>query len=242
MAALGGPELQSILLIQLLQSNPIFLVYLSIPQVSNLAARNVRLRKPRALLWDNCLIIVKQIHDELIQTRQILCIRRVLLLPLVIDVGQEIRVLEVLIRGLAGRLVRAAEVLRGHEVRLHPVAPRVRLQQPDVRLAQPVRSAADLVLGDAVMLAAEGDKVVHARHVAPLDETAEELAALREAERVDCRRRGDDRMRREVGAYFGDLLREVAEEGSGFVRIGVLVYADVVHKSPWVRLDCEVAD
>ena len=78
------------------------------------------------------------------------------------------------------------------------------------------------------MLAAEGDKTPHRRAVAALDIAAQELPALREAQRVDGGRGRQDGVGGEVVADFGDLQGQVAVEGGGAVGGGVVVEPDVV--------------
>ena len=64
MCTRGRPEYQSALLIQLLQSNTIFLVFGPLSQRRNFLARSVDLRKPSRLLGDHGNVILKHIHDK----------------------------------------------------------------------------------------------------------------------------------------------------------------------------------
>jgi len=92
------------------------------------------------------------------------------------------------------------------------------------------------------VLAAECDEVCDGRVVAAFDVGSEKLAALREAEGVDLRCCGEDRVGCEIVADFLDLKCEVAEEGCGAVGGGVVVDADVVDVGAWVDFLGKVTD
>lgn len=75
-----------------------------------------------------------------------------------------------------------------------------------------VAPAAFLELGDAVVLAAEGDEVTDGRVIASFDVGAEELAALREAEGVDGRCGGEDGFGGELIADGRNLFGDISEK------------------------------
>lgn len=70
------------------------------------------------------------------------------------------------------------------------------------------------------MLAAEGDEVADGRVVAAFDVPAQELPALREAQRIDRGGGRKDRIRAELVADERDLLSEIADEGGLAVGAG----------------------
>ena len=72
------------------------------------------------------------------------------------------------------------------------------------------------------MLGAKGDEVRDGGVIAALDVRAHELAALREADRVDGGAFGEDGVGGEVGADLRDLVGQVAEEGGAAVAAGVV--------------------
>ena len=121
-----------------------------------------------------------------------------------------------------------AIVLRGHELRLDEIAPRLRLEEALPAIAQPVVRVALLELGDAVVLRAEGDEAGDGRVVAALDVGAQELAALREAQAIDGGSAGEDGVQGEVGADLSDLFVDVAPKGGSLVRIGVVIEVNKV--------------
>ena len=133
----------------------------------------------------------------------------VLARPLVVDVGQEIRVVEVVLV-----VVGVAVVLRGHDVALDVVGPHgAALEQGVGGVAHKVRGALALLEGgNAVVLAAEGEQAADGRVVAALDVAAQELAALGEADGVDGGRGGQYGVGEERGADGVDLFGDVAEE------------------------------
>lgn len=78
------------------------------------------------------------------------------------------------------------------------------------------------------MRATEGGQRLHWRAVATLDVSAEEEAALREADGVDGRGNRQDGIGGDEITDGGNMFCEVAQEGGGAVRAGVFVYADIV--------------
>lgn len=88
------------------------------------------------------------------------------------------------------------------------------------------------------MLAAESDETADRRDIAPLDVGAEELAALGEAEGVDCWGGGEDGVGGEEGADGVDLEGEVAEEGGGAVGGCVVVEMDDISEGAGVDFFC----
>ena len=102
-------------------------------------------------------------------------------------------------------------------------------------LAEPIGSRTLLELGDAVVLRAKRHQVRDWGIVAPLDVGAQELAALRKAHGVECRRRRENRVRSEVGADLIDLIGNVSEEGGPPVVGRVVVEVDIVHEG--ARID-----
>lgn len=92
------------------------------------------------------------------------------------------------------------------------------------------------------MLRTECDEVRDRRVVAPLDVGAHELAALGEADGIDGGRGGEDGVSGEVGAYLGDLVVQVTEEGGLGVGVGVVAEADVIDEGAGVDFFGEFAD
>ena len=166
----------------------------------------------------------------MLQPRQILPVRRVLRLPLIVDVGQEVTRLEIAIQ-----LRRVAEVLRGHEPALHEGGPGPGAEQRVRALAHEVGSGgAGLELRDAVVLGAKGEEGAHGRVVAALDVAAQELAALAEAEGVDGGRSAEDGVGEELVAHELDLFCDVAEEGGAAVGRARVCQVDDVDICAWV--------
>ena len=133
---------------------------------------------------------------------------------LVVDVGQEIGVVEVVLV-----IIAVAIVLRGHEVALDVVAPyRAALEEGVRGVTHEVCGAlAAFEGGDAVVLAAEREKASDGRVVAALDVAAEELATLGEADRVDGGGGGEDGVVEERLTDSVDLFCYVTEEGGAAI-------------------------
>ena len=121
--------------------------------------------KPAALLRDDSLVLQEQHEHQPIQALKIGLIRRIALLhTLVVDGREEAARGEVLLEALG-----VAEVLRLHELALREVgvdpaeggAPRERTHD--------VERPAERDVGDAHVLRAEGDQVVHWGRVMSLD-------------------------------------------------------------------------
>ena len=79
------------------------------------------------------------------------------------------------------------------------------------------------------MLAPHRDQVAHRRGVAPLDVPAQELAALREPDRVDGGCCAKDRLRGELLADGVDLFRYVSQERGLAVAGAAVGELDCVH-------------
>src|SRR4051794_29591183 len=75
------------------------------------------------------------------------------------------------------------------------------------------RTLAFLELADAIVLTAEGDQASDGRVIAALNVAAEELASLRESDRVYRGSRAQDRVVQEGLADKINLLGDIAEEG-----------------------------
>lgn len=110
---------------------------------------------------------------------------------------------------------RVAEVLGGDEVGLRPGGPFTAGEQRRGGFAGPVPpGAVGEERGDAVVLRAEGEQGCWGvREGAGLQERAEELAALGEAEEVPPGGGEGGGEREEGGADVGELRGEVPEEG-----------------------------
>ena len=126
-------------------------------------------------------------------------------------------------------------------MRLYIVRPGVSLEQPDPRLAKPIARSAHLVFLDTVVLGTKGYEILDRRDIATLHEPAKELPALREAQRVDGWRSGDDGMGGEGVANLSELFGQIADEGCGSVGAGVVIEVDVVYDGVWVCFDGEFA-
>lgn len=209
MITLDGPEAQRALSIQGLQTQPVLLVHLALLQRRMLPI-DLYLSEPRRLLGNGNSVVLKQVHDEIVQADEILLVRFILLVPLIIDIRKVIRLIQV--QGVVA-VLDGAVVLRGHKAVLHKAAPDVEAQERHGRLADVVQGPALLELGDAVVLAAKGDEVADTGEVAPLNVSAEELAALGEANGVDGRRGGEDAVLGQLIAYYLHLVSDVADEG-----------------------------
>lgn len=165
----------------------------------------------------------------MIHSRQIFPVRRVLDLPLVVHIRQEIAMLQVRVQ-----LFGVAEVLRRDEPLLDEARPPAPAEERLPAAAEVVGRAAGLELGDAVVLAAEGDEGVDGRGVAALDVGAQELPALREPQRVDPRRRAEDVVRVQLRADAVHLRVHVAEEAGLSVAAAAGGEVDEVHVGAWV--------
>ena len=217
--AADGPEAQPSLLVQPAQAQPVLLVHGPLAQGRGLGA--VDLLEPRGLAGDDGGVVGEHVQHQVAQCGQVVGVAHVLQLPLVVDVGQEVTVLQVCVQ-----VGRVAVVLRGHEPRLHEGAPRVEAQQGHGPAAEHVRRPAGAELDDAVVLAAEGGEAAHRRRTTiasstPLDVAAQELPALGEADGVDGRRGAQDGVGGQLGAHGLQLGGDVAEEGRRAVGVGV---------------------
>lgn len=216
-------ELEASLAVELTEADPVLLVHLAGTQRGDLGA--IDLFEPGRLLGDGSGVVLEHVHDKVGQLGNVFLVLGVLELALVVDVSKKVGVLQV---GVV--VLRVAEVLGRDEARLDHVAPGVEAQQGHGALAQPVGVAAVAELGDAVVLAAEGDQTADGREVATLDIAAQELAALGEADGVDGGGRGEDGMGGQRFADRVELGGDVAEEGGPAVRVGVGAEGDGVHK------------
>lgn len=185
-----GDEVEAVLLVQLLQANPVFLVDGAVAQVGDGAlgvGSRIDLGEPAALLGDDGLIVAEDDHDELLERREILGVSFVLLRALVVDVSEKVGVGQVVL--VVGWV---AVVLGGDEAALHEVGPHgAALEQGVGALADPIgRGRTLLELGDPVVLAAERDQAADGRGpgAAALDVAAQELPSLAEPNGVDCGR------------------------------------------------------
>ncbi|WDK17012.1 hypothetical protein CGRA01v4_08295 [Colletotrichum graminicola] len=224
-------EAQATLAVQLPEADPVLLV--DGPGAQRQALGAVDLLEPGRLLGDDGGVVLEHDHDEVGQAGEVLLVPGVLELALIVDVGQEVGRLEVLLV-LGG--VGVAVVLGGHEAVLDEAGPGVEAEQGHGALAEQVGVAAGLELDDAVVLTAVGDEGAHGGVVAALDVAAEELAALREADGVDGGGGGQDGVRGEGLADLLELRRHVAEEGGGPVAVGVGADLDCVDIGAWVDL------
>jgi len=234
MVAWNSPELEPALMIELPQSKPVLRVQLAGPQGDDLGP--VDLLKPSRLLGHDGRVVGEHVQRQVLQHANVLLVHVVLDRPLVVDVGQKVGVLQVLVV-----LRRVAEVLCGYQTGLHEVAPGAALQEGHRAAANPIGSPALLEGSDAVVLRAKGHEAPHWGVVASLDVGAEELTALAEAEGVDGRRGRENRVGGDVRACFGDVVGEVPEERGGLVARGVVGHADVVDECAWVDGFGEVA-
>lgn len=216
-------ELQRTLLVQLFQADPVLLVDLSRPQRGDIGP--VHLGKPARLLGNDRLVLLEHVHDKVLQLAQVLLVLRALVLPLIVDISQEIRAVQILLV-----LQRRTVVLRRHQVALHVTTPHVTSQQRHCPLTEPICRRALAKVDDAVVLRPKGHEGPHGRAVAPLDITAEELTALAEAQRVDGGRGRDDGVRGDVLAELIDLVVHVAPKGGALVGLGVRALGDDVHE------------
>lgn len=235
MLARRGSKLEAALAVELPQTQPVLLVHFSRPQRDALGA--VDLLEPGRLLGHDDRVVLEHVHDKVVQGGNVLGVRLVLEDALVVDVGQEVGVLEVLVE-----LLGVAEVLGGHQVRLDVLGKGVAVQQGHGALAQPVGGAAGAVVDDAVVLRSERDEVPDGREVAPLDVSPQELAALGEANGVDGRRRAQDLVARQLVAHLVHLLRHVAPPRRRLVARGVVGELDIVHQGTLVELFDQVSD
>lgn len=108
------------------------------------------------------------------------------------------------------------------------MAPCVTLQIPIPALANPVVLAAILKFADSIVLTTESDECVNGRTVAAFDISAQELAALGEAECINGRGFGQDRVDSEVTADFRDLFCYIAEKGCGTIGRRIVIEANEV--------------
>lgn len=135
--------------------------------------RNSIRAEPAALLRHDSLVLREQHQNQLIQAPQVRLQRRIALLrALVVDGGEKAARGEVVLeaRGIA-------EVLRLHELALREVGVGPTQGGAPCERADDVERATERDIGDAHVLRAEGDEVVHGRGIVPLDVGAEELAA-----------------------------------------------------------------
>ena len=190
MPTLRDPKIKSLLLVQKAQTDPIFAIEIPFLQPCHLLTRRIHLGEKGTLLRNNRLVLCKHVHGESTQFLHILLIGLILRLPLVINIGQKITILEIVVQ-----ILRIAIVLRGHQSTLRKRPPRIPLEDAAPRLTQPIRRGAVLELADAVVLAAKGHEILHSGRVAAFDIGAEELAALGEAEGVYGGGAGEDGVR-----------------------------------------------
>lgn len=224
----GRLELQAALPIERAQADPVLLVHLAGAQGGGLAAVDVL--EPAGLLGDDGGVVVEDVEHEVLEGGDVAGVGLVLEGALVVDVGEEVGVREVAVE-VGG----VAEVLGGHEARLHEGGPGVAVEQGHGAAAEPVAGLAGAVVDDAVVLAAEGDEAADGGRVAALDVGAQELAALAEADGVDGGGGGEDGVGGEVGADLGDLLRDVAVEGGAAVAARAGVEPHEVHEGARVH-------
>ena len=177
------------------------------------------------------------------QRAQSLLVDRVLQLPLVVDVGQKVRMLQVILASFIASFSLLAVILCRHDVALHPISPSVSFDRSDRSLAKKVESTAFLELCDTVVLTAECDETADFDTRASLDEAAQELASLAESESVDPGVVGAEvGVRCKVCADLIDLRGQVAEEGRPCVGAAFVSDTDWVDIGAWVHLLCELAD
>lgn len=227
MIARRGEELQAALPVEGAQADPVLLVHLAGAQGRDLVAVDVL--EPARLLGHDGGVVLEHVQHEVLEGGDVAGVRLVLGGALVVDVGQEVGVLEVAVE-VGG----VAEVLGGHEPRLHEGGPGLAVEEAHGAPAEPVGGAAGAVVDDAVVLAAEGHEVADGRGVAALDVAAQELAALAEAHGVDGGRGGQDGVGGEVRADLGELLGHVAVEGGAAVGLGAVVEPHEVHEGAGV--------
>nr|POE94669.1 hypothetical protein CFP56_16906 [Quercus suber] len=239
-----GAKHQAVPLVQRLEPQPVLGVQRALAQGGDdgaVGVREVDLGEPAALLGDDGGVGVEQDHDEGAQGGEARRVRRVLDRALVVDVGEEGRVREV--GGVGARVAGGVGpvVLGGDDAGLHGGAPGVAGEQGARGAAREVPGAAAALEGrDAVVLAAEREQRVDAQRRAALQQAAQELAALAEAEGVDVElgvvRGGrvgaegrEEGIVQQVVADLGDLRAHVAEEGGRAVVVAGVAELDDVH-------------
>lgn len=189
MPPFSNPKLQSPLLIQILQANPILNIDVSILQLRDLLTGSIDFRKIRTLRRYYSGIVGKHVHRKPIQLLQILLISLILHFPLIIDIRQEIATFQI-----HTQILGIPEILRRYQSALHELRPLVPLQDTLPALTQPIVTLAILKFADAIVLGSKGDEGGNARLVAALNIGAQELTALREADCVDGGGCGEDRV------------------------------------------------
>lgn len=223
MPSFNYPKLKSCLLVEPAKTDPVMQIDIPVLQFGDIFAGRINIAEKGALFWYHCCVFGKHVHDESSQSHHVRLISIVLFFPLIIDVGQEIAVLKVVIQ-----IPWIPIVLRRYQPALHEIAPCVAFQYPGPTLAHPVLGRALPEFADAVVLASKGHQILHSRIVAALDIRSEELPALREAQRIDSRSFGKYGVRGQVVAHLLDLQGQVTEKSGSAVIRRVRVKADVI--------------
>lgn len=143
------PELETALPVELPKAEPVFRVKFTSPQRCDFGT--VDLLKPSRLFRDCSCVIFEHVHDQVVQPTDVLFILGVLDWPLVVDVGQEVGMLQILVV-----LFWIAEVLRRHKSGLHKITPRITLQKGHGTTAHPISVTAFPECSDAIVLGPEG--------------------------------------------------------------------------------------